>query len=101
MFSLVGCLSSMPSAGGCPPLFGHFDGNTQPSDSPSAYMLDSWLGIVDADGRALIDGVVADIAQPQYRVGHELLFNREIPIVHHGIHQIRVDPCAREAAASQ
>jgi hypothetical protein len=43
MFSLVGCLPSMSSAGGCPPLFGHFDGTTQPSDSPPAYMLDSRL----------------------------------------------------------
>src|ERR1700733_10172967 len=43
MFSLVGCLPFAPSAGGCPPLFGRFDSTTQPSDSPSAYMLDSWL----------------------------------------------------------
>ena len=40
MFSLVGCLPSMPSAGGCPPLFGHFVGTIQPSDSPTACMLD-------------------------------------------------------------
>ena len=43
MFSLVGCLPSMPSAGGCPPWFGHFVGSTQPSDSLPAYMLDFWL----------------------------------------------------------
>src|ERR1700722_1334659 len=40
MFSLVGCLPSMPFASGCPLLFGHFVGSTQPSDSPSACMLD-------------------------------------------------------------
>src|ERR1019366_7809367 len=40
MFSLAGRLPSMPSAGGCPPLFGHFTGTTQPSDSPSSCMLD-------------------------------------------------------------
>src|SRR5215470_4043770 len=33
----------MPSAGGRPPLFGHFVGITQPSDSPPACMLDFWL----------------------------------------------------------
>jgi len=41
--SLVGCLPSMPSAGGRPPLFEHFEGITQPSDSPPACMLDSRL----------------------------------------------------------
>src|SRR5215470_18582942 len=43
MFSWVGCLPSMPSAGGRPPLFGHFVGTTQPSDSPPTCMLDSRL----------------------------------------------------------
>src|SRR6478609_5122679 len=43
MFSLVGCLPSMPSVGGSPPVFGHFDGSTQPSDSPPTCMLDFWL----------------------------------------------------------
>src|SRR5580700_2764370 len=43
MFSLVDCLPFMPSAGGCPPLFGHFVGTTQPSDSPPTCMLDFWL----------------------------------------------------------
>jgi hypothetical protein len=36
-------LPSMPSASGCPPLFEHFVGSTQPSDSPPACMLDSRL----------------------------------------------------------
>ena len=40
MFSLAGRLPSMPSADGCPPLFGHYIGTTQPSDSPPACMLD-------------------------------------------------------------
>src|SRR5688572_17960010 len=43
MFSLVGCLPSAPSADGGPPLFGHFVGTTQPSDSPPTYVLDFWL----------------------------------------------------------
>src|SRR2546423_8994852 len=43
MFSLADCLPSMRSAGGFPRLFGHFVGTTQPSDSPPACMLDSWL----------------------------------------------------------
>jgi hypothetical protein len=42
MFSLVGRLPSMPSAGGLPPLFGHFVGTTRPSDSPTC-TLDFWL----------------------------------------------------------
>jgi len=40
MFSLIDRLPSMPSASGCPPLFGHFDGNTRPSDSPPTLMSD-------------------------------------------------------------
>jgi hypothetical protein len=43
MFFLIGRLPSMPSASGCPPLFEHFVGTTQPSDSPPACMLDSRL----------------------------------------------------------
>src|SRR5215471_5559166 len=43
MFSLIGRLPSMPSAGGDPPLFRHFDGITRPSDSPPTYMSDLWL----------------------------------------------------------
>jgi hypothetical protein len=39
VFSLVGQLPSMPSAGERhPPLFGHFAGTTQPSDSLPAFM---------------------------------------------------------------
>ena len=40
VFSLVGRLPSMPSAGGCPPLFEHFVGTSRPSDSPSTCMVD-------------------------------------------------------------
>ena len=44
VFSLVGRLPSMPSAGeGLPPLFGHFAGTTQPSDSLPAFMSRLWL----------------------------------------------------------
>src|SRR5215469_2555660 len=44
MFSLVGRLPSMPSAGvQLPPLFGHFAGTTQPSDSLPTFMSRSWL----------------------------------------------------------
>jgi hypothetical protein len=56
---LVGCLPSMPSAGGRPPLFEHFDGNTQPSDSPSACTLDSWL-MAFSNRRATSSAVGAD-----------------------------------------
>ena len=43
MFSLVGRLPSIPSAGGLPLLFGHFVGTTRPSDSPPTCTLDFWL----------------------------------------------------------
>jgi len=43
MFSLVGRLPSMPSADGCPSLFGHFVGTTQPSDSPPTCIMDFGL----------------------------------------------------------
>src|SRR4051795_12695331 len=61
MFSLAGCLPSAPSVGSCPPLFGHFDGTTQPSDSPPTCMLDSWLTAFSnrpaASSTADVDGV--------------------------------------------
>src|SRR6266852_2126009 len=38
-----GRLPSMPSAGGLPPLFGHFVGTMRPSDSPPTCTLDFWL----------------------------------------------------------
>src|SRR5215469_17068645 len=43
MFSLIGRLPSMPSASGCPLLFGHFDGITRPSDFPPTCISDFGL----------------------------------------------------------
>ena len=61
MFSLVGRLPSMPSAGACSPLFGHFAGSMRPSDSPPTCMLDFGLKAFSnrpaASSPAGVDGV--------------------------------------------
>src|SRR5207247_848078 len=58
VFSLVGRLPSMPSAGvDLPPLFGHFAGTTQPSDSLPACMSRLWLiTFLDRPARSFVSG---------------------------------------------
>ena len=58
VFSLVGRLPSLPSAGvDLPPLFGHFAGTTQPSDSLPAFMSRLWLiTFLDRPARSFVSG---------------------------------------------
>jgi len=59
VFSLVGRLPSMPSAGEkLPPLFGHFAGTTRPSDSLPTFMSRLWLiTFPDRPAHSFVSGI--------------------------------------------
>jgi hypothetical protein len=58
VFSLVGRLPSMPSAGvELPPLFGHFVGSTRPSDSLPTFLSRLWLiTFLDRPAHSFVSG---------------------------------------------
>src|SRR5262249_35215075 len=56
---------------------------------------------VEADGPALIHSVVTDVARAHDRVPHDFLFHREVPVVNHRIHQIRIDSRGAETSTRE